>query len=255
MRPARHAGRRPHRQHRDRRRQPAHRRRDRPHQQAVAADRGRRSLAGRARARSSLACTAIPLAMALTQGAVETVAVAAGLAVGALYSLPPFRLKRFPVAASLCITGVRSDRRQPRRLLALRGRHLAAGVGAVPVRAAVQLRDRGAQGRARPRGRPAVLRSARSRSGSAPSGCSRSGLAALAIAYGGMIVLGPLLLARSRAAGRPRRAATLPPRRCSGTGPDRRIRATATGFTRFYMRVWALFFLEYVLVPIACLAA
>ena len=45
--------------------------------------------------------------MALTQGVVETVAVAAGLAVGALYSLPPFRLKRFPVAASLCITGVR----------------------------------------------------------------------------------------------------------------------------------------------------
>ena len=38
----------------------------------------------------------------------ETAAVAAGLAVGALYSLPPFRLKRFPVAASLCITGVRS---------------------------------------------------------------------------------------------------------------------------------------------------
>ena len=54
------------------------------------------------------ACTAIPLAMALTQGAEETVAVAAGLAVGALYSLPPARLKRFPVAASLCITGVRS---------------------------------------------------------------------------------------------------------------------------------------------------
>jgi homogentisate phytyltransferase/homogentisate geranylgeranyltransferase len=25
-------------------------------------------------------------------------------------------------------------------------------------------------------------------------------------------------------------------------------------FTRFYMRVWALFFLEYVLVPLACLA-
>ena len=46
--------------------------------------------------------------MALTQGAIETAAVAAGLAVGALYSLPPFRLKRFPVAASLCITGVRS---------------------------------------------------------------------------------------------------------------------------------------------------
>jgi homogentisate phytyltransferase/homogentisate geranylgeranyltransferase len=26
-------------------------------------------------------------------------------------------------------------------------------------------------------------------------------------------------------------------------------------FTAFYMRVWALFFLEYVLVPVACLAA
>ena len=46
--------------------------------------------------------------MALTQGAAETVAVAAGLAVGALYSLPPIRLKRFAIAASLCITGVRS---------------------------------------------------------------------------------------------------------------------------------------------------
>ena len=32
------------------------------------------------------------------------------------------------------------------------------------------------------------------------------------------------------------------------------IRATATSFTRFYMRVWALFFLEYLLVPIACLS-
>jgi len=53
-------------------------------------------------------CTVLPLAMALTQGAAETVAVAAGLAVGALYSLPPIRLKRFPLAASLCITGVRS---------------------------------------------------------------------------------------------------------------------------------------------------
>ena len=34
--------------------------------------------------------------------------MAAGLAVGAVYSLPPFRLKRYPVAASLCISGVRS---------------------------------------------------------------------------------------------------------------------------------------------------
>ncbi len=53
-------------------------------------------------------CSIVPLAMAVTQGWVETVAVAAALAVGAAYSLPPLRLKRFPVAASLCISGVRS---------------------------------------------------------------------------------------------------------------------------------------------------
>src|SRR5437763_11969338 len=54
------------------------------------------------------AVTVLALAMALTRGAGETVAAAAALAVGALYSLPPTRLKRFPVAASLCISGVRS---------------------------------------------------------------------------------------------------------------------------------------------------
>ena len=48
-RPAGHAGRRPGGQHRDRRRQPDHRRRDRPDQQAVAADRGGRPLARAAR--------------------------------------------------------------------------------------------------------------------------------------------------------------------------------------------------------------
>src|SRR6185436_10606314 len=40
-----------------------------------------------------VACTAIPLVLAVTQGTVETVAVAAGLVVGAVYSLPPLRLK------------------------------------------------------------------------------------------------------------------------------------------------------------------
>ena len=50
---------------------------------------------------------AVPVAMALTQGPIEAVAVAAGVAVGAAYSLPPVRLKRFPLPASLCITLVR----------------------------------------------------------------------------------------------------------------------------------------------------
>ena len=51
---------------------------------------------------------ALAIVLAVTQGALETVAVVVGLAVGTAYSLPPLRLKRFAVAASLCISGVRS---------------------------------------------------------------------------------------------------------------------------------------------------
>jgi homogentisate phytyltransferase / homogentisate geranylgeranyltransferase len=51
---------------------------------------------------------ALPIVLALTQGVLETVAVVAALVVGAAYSLPPVRLKRFPLAAALCISGVRS---------------------------------------------------------------------------------------------------------------------------------------------------
>jgi homogentisate phytyltransferase/homogentisate geranylgeranyltransferase len=49
-----------------------------------------------------------PLALAITQGAVELVAVGASLAVGAAYSCPPLRLKRFPVLAAASITLVRA---------------------------------------------------------------------------------------------------------------------------------------------------
>ena len=51
---------------------------------------------------------AVPLVLALTQGALETAAVVGALAVGAAYSLPPVRLKRFPVVAALCISVVRA---------------------------------------------------------------------------------------------------------------------------------------------------
>jgi homogentisate phytyltransferase/homogentisate geranylgeranyltransferase len=54
------------------------------------------------------ASAAIPLVLAVTQGAVELVAVALGLAIGTAYSVPPLRLKRFPALASLSITFVRS---------------------------------------------------------------------------------------------------------------------------------------------------
>src|SRR3954470_5803026 len=54
------------------------------------------------------ACAALPLVLAVTQGAAEVLAVAAGLAIGTAYSVPPLRLKRFPALASLSITFVRS---------------------------------------------------------------------------------------------------------------------------------------------------
>ena len=50
----------------------------------------------------------LPLVARADAGRVETAAVAAALAVGAAYSLPPVRLKRFPLAASLCVSGVRA---------------------------------------------------------------------------------------------------------------------------------------------------
>jgi homogentisate phytyltransferase/homogentisate geranylgeranyltransferase len=197
------------------------------------------------------ACTVIPLAMALTQGAIETAAVAAGLAVGALYSLPPFRLKRFPVAASLCITGVRS-------LVVNLGVywHFAGDIAppvwalclfVLPFSFAI-----------------AVLKDVPDLEGdrqfsihtfTVRLGAQRVfgiGLAALAIAYGGMIVLGPWLLSGHAqpvvlAGGHLAAAALL---WYWARQADPRDRA---GFTRFYMRVWALFFLEYALVPLACL--
>ena len=55
-----------------------------------------------------VACAAVPLVLAVTQGPAELVAVAVGLAVGTAYSVPPLRLKRFPALASLSITFVRS---------------------------------------------------------------------------------------------------------------------------------------------------
>src|SRR3954471_2690461 len=51
---------------------------------------------------------AVPLLLAVTQGAAEAAAGALGLAIGTAYSVPPLRLKRFPALASLSITFVRS---------------------------------------------------------------------------------------------------------------------------------------------------
>jgi homogentisate phytyltransferase / homogentisate geranylgeranyltransferase len=198
-----------------------------------------------------VACTAIPLAMAVTQGLVETVAVAAGLAVGALYSLPPFRFKRFPVAASLCITGVRS-------LVVNLGVywHFAGDIAppvwalclfVLPFSFAI-----------------AVLKDVPDLEGdrqysihtfTVRMGGGRVfaiGMGALAIAYGGMIFVAPFLLDGHAQpvvliGGHVAAAALLWYWSRQADPHDRVL------FTRFYMRVWALFFLEYALVPLACL--
>jgi homogentisate phytyltransferase/homogentisate geranylgeranyltransferase len=200
-----------------------------------------------------VACTLLPLAMALTQGAAETAAVAAGLAVGALYSLPPVRLKRFPVAASLCITGVRS-------IVVNLGvfYHFAHEITppvwalclfVLPFSFAIAvLKDvPDIEG-----DRAYSIRTFTVRLG--PQRVFKIGLSALGLAYAGMIVLGPPLLGdyvqpTVLVVGHVAAAGVLTYMANSVDPSDR------SGFTRFYMRVWALFFLEYLLVPLACLMA
>src|SRR3954470_9604703 len=190
--------------------------------------------------------------MAVTQGTLETVAVAAGLAVGALYSLPPFRLKRFPVAASLCITGVRS-------LVVNLGVywHFAGDIAppvwalclfVLPFSFAIAvLKDvPDIEGDRRYSIHTFTVRLGGRR-------VFQIGLAALAIAYAGMIFVAPFALADDA------QPVVLVVGHLAAVGllwyfsrdADPQDRA---GFTKFYMRVWALFFLEYLLVPIACLA-
>jgi homogentisate phytyltransferase/homogentisate geranylgeranyltransferase len=196
-------------------------------------------------------CTVAPLVLAVTQGAVETVAVATGLAVGAVYSLPPFRLKRFPVAASLCITGVRS-------LVVNLGVywHFAGRIDApvwalclfvLPFSFAIAvLKDvPDIEG-----DRAYSIRTFTVRLGGRR--VFQIGLGALALAYAGMIFVAPFALADDA------QPVVLIVGHLAAAGllwhwsrrADPRDRA---GFTRFYMRVWALFFLEYLLVPIAVL--
>ena len=199
------------------------------------------------------ACTVIPLAMALTQGAAETIAVAAALAVGALYSLPPVRLKRFPLAASLCITGVRS-------IVVNLGvyYHFAHDIAppvwalclfVLPFSFAIAvLKDvPDIEG-----DRAYSIRTFTVRLGAEK--VFAIGLSALALAYAGMILLGPWLLAGYvqpvvLVVGQLAAAGVLLYLANSVDPGDKQA------FTRFYMRVWALFFLEYLLVPLACLMA
>jgi homogentisate phytyltransferase / homogentisate geranylgeranyltransferase len=199
----------------------------------------------------------IPLALGLTQGLLETAAVVVALVVGCAYSLPPVRLKRFPIAAALCIAGVRSTVVN----LGMYGHFSLAFGGTLDIPPSVWaltafvlpfsfaiavLKD------------VPDLRGDRSyriatftvRLG--PARAARLGLSALVVAYAGMIVLGPLLVDDAQGAvlvaGHAAALAALLAwaRRADPADP--------AAFTTFYMRVWGLFFLEYALVAAAVLA-
>jgi homogentisate phytyltransferase/homogentisate geranylgeranyltransferase len=201
--------------------------------------------------------SAIPVALALTQGWVELVAVVAALLVGVAYSSPPVRLKRRPVLAALAISGVRSA------VVNLGvGLHFAQSLGGqstivepvwaltafvVPFSLAIAiLKDvPDAEGDRRFAIATFTVRLGGER-------VLRLGLALLAVAYLGMAIAGPLL--------------------CDGAQPvvlvvthlgalglllwwARGVDPTdRAAFTRFYLRVWALFFLEYLIAPLAWLA-
>jgi homogentisate phytyltransferase / homogentisate geranylgeranyltransferase len=200
---------------------------------------------------------ALPVVLALTQGALELAAVLAALAIGTAYSVPPARLKRFPLAASLCVSGVRSAIVNlgvaAHFTSALGGEAtIPPGVWALtafvlPFSLAIAiLKDvpdaegdrahRIATFTVRHGGR-AVL---------------RAGLAVLTIAYLGMAVAGPLLVDGADpvllAGGH---LAALAALWAAARNVDPSDRAA---FTTFYLRVWLLFFLEYAIVPVSCLA-
>ena len=200
----------------------------------------------------------VPLGLAVTQGAVELGAVAAGLLVGVAYSLPPLRLKRWPALAALSISAVRSLVVNlgvaAHFSLSLSGEiEIPAGVWVLtafvaPFGIAIALLKDvpDIEGDRRYRiatysvrlGGEIVL---------------RAGLALLALAYLGIVVAAPLLLdgwaAVFLAAAH---VAALAALLLAARHTDPTDRAAFTGF---YMFVWRLFFLEYVIVPLAWLLA
>jgi homogentisate phytyltransferase/homogentisate geranylgeranyltransferase len=199
---------------------------------------------------------AVPLAMALTQGPLEVMAVVAALAIGAAYSLPPVRLKRRPVAASLCIAGVRSvvvnlgvaahfglafgtDGRIPDAVWALTAFVLPFSFAIAVLKDVPDM-----EGDRRFRIATFSVRLG-------PERAHRLGLGALVAAYLGMALLGPPLLPGAN--GMVLVAGHLCALALLLWWSRRADPADARAFTAFYMRVWVLFFLEYALIPAAVL--
>jgi homogentisate phytyltransferase/homogentisate geranylgeranyltransferase len=198
----------------------------------------------------------MPIVLALTQGVLETAAVVTALVVGAVYSLPPVRLKRYPLAAALCISGVRSAVVN----LGMYGHFALAFGGELTIAPSVWaltafvlpfsfaiavLKDvPDMEGDRRYRIATFTVRLG-------PRRAARLGVAALVLAYAGMIVLGPVLVDDAQPAVLAGSHALVLVTLL--TMARRADPADPIAFTNFYMRVWALFFLEYALVAIAVL--
>jgi homogentisate phytyltransferase / homogentisate geranylgeranyltransferase len=204
------------------------------------------------------ASAALPIAMALTQGPIEILAVLTGLLVGVAYSLPPLRLKRWPALAALSISGVRAL--VVNLGVALHFSDSLAGVLVIPAGvwvltafvapfsvAIALLKDvPDIEG-----DRRYLIATYSVRLGGAV--VLRAGLALLGVAYVGIAIAAPFLLdgwpAVFLAASHLLVLAALLVAARRTDPADRAV------FTGFYMFVWKLFFLEYVIVPLAWLMA
>ena len=202
----------------------------------------------------------VVLVLAWTQGWVEVVAVVAAMAIGTAYSAAPLRLKRYPVVAAASISIVRA-------LVVNVGvyEHFASSLGgraelsAVPAPivaltlfmlpfsfAIAVLKDLPDASGDR------LFRIATFTVRLGPRRALAMGLAALTAGYLGMAVLGPVLVPSADpwllSGGHLLALALL---RHWAARTDTGDHAA---ITRFYMRVWVLFFFEYLLVPAAVLA-
>jgi homogentisate phytyltransferase / homogentisate geranylgeranyltransferase len=197
------------------------------------------------------AAALVPVAMAVTQGVTELVAVTVALAIGWAYSCPPLRLKRFPALAAGSITFVRSVVVNLGVWLHVAGTPINAGVWAltavtVPFSFAI-----------------AVLKDVPDIEGDRRFGIATFsvrvgprpvlavGVGALTAAGVGMAVAGPLLLDGADPlvliAGHVLGIAALW-RWAVKVDPSDPV-----AFAGFYQRVWQLFFCEYVIVTTAYL--
>jgi homogentisate phytyltransferase/homogentisate geranylgeranyltransferase len=194
------------------------------------------------------AAGALPVVLALTQGPIELAAVSVALAVGVAYSVPPLRLKRYPAAAAASISFVRA-------LVVNLGvyEHFSGGHSVAPAVWALTLfvlpfsfaiavlKDvPDAEG-----DRRFAIRTFTVRLGGRAA--FAIGMAALTAAYLGMAIIGFAGADRATLAVTHLGALALLWWWARGADLD--------DFTGFYMRVWALFFCEYLIVPAAVIVS